>query len=178
MTPVSPRAFRFRRHLHDPRVEPAERLDEIGLRCHDVMDVLVGVGRLVDSRDQELHAPFAEQAADGLPAVGLAGLRAAHPEAGAVARRVERGGDAPAADEKPGRGHRVWDDAEHPRPPSSHALARRLPWADRRPHRLRERHDSKLCPKGGRASACHAPGACRFLRPAPHSCLPPPATLI
>jgi hypothetical protein len=26
---------------------------------------------------------------------------------------VERGGDAPAADEKPGRGHRVWDDAEH-----------------------------------------------------------------
>ena len=104
----------FGGHLHEPRLKGAEGVDEVGLGGHHGVDVLVRLGHLIDAGAQELYAAVAEHLLHMGPAVGGAGLRAAHASARTVAGRVERGCHTAAADDETGRGHRSRDDAQGP----------------------------------------------------------------
>lgn len=89
-------------HLDQPQIDPAELLHEVGLGGHHHPDVLLGMRHLVDACTENPHAAPGEEFADLRPAVGLPGLRAAHPSPRAVACRMERRGAPRPRTMKPG----------------------------------------------------------------------------
>jgi hypothetical protein len=52
------RPFAGRRHLDQPRIETAKHVDQIRLRSHDLMDVLVNPGHFVQSRGDKGNSFF------------------------------------------------------------------------------------------------------------------------
>ena len=93
-------------------MEPGQHLDEIGLRGHDLVDVLVDHRYLIDPGGEEPDLPALQDLARGVPAEGVLGLRAAHDPTRAVRRGVERGAAPSSANHVRARCHRAGNDAQ------------------------------------------------------------------
>jgi L-ascorbate metabolism protein UlaG (beta-lactamase superfamily) len=119
----NPPAARRWGHLHQPRLEPRQRLDEVALRGHHLVDVLVGHRHLVESGRQQRDVALAEKRLRDVPREQLLCLRPAHAPAGAVRRGVQRRRHPLAADDVARRAHRAGDDAEHAGAGGRRALA-------------------------------------------------------
>src|SRR5205814_1339596 len=110
-------------HLHELRIELAEDFDQIGLRGHDGVDVLIDTRHFIEAGAEQLDAALSEQLLRRAPGEGLHRLGAAHHAARTVRRAGERLGRTLAAHDVSGRRHRAGDDPEHAGTRGRRALA-------------------------------------------------------
>ena len=99
-------------HFNDFGIEPSEDVDEVGLGGHDLVDILVNAGDLVEPSGDEFHAALFQYPVDLTPFEGLEGFGPAHDTARAMGGRQQRVNVALAAHEISRRRHRPGDDAE------------------------------------------------------------------
>src|SRR6202023_4133703 len=78
------RGLTARGHLYEARFEPRQRLDEITLSGHHLIDVLVGHRHFVKASRQQRDASLAQELLGDIPGEHLLRLRTTHPTAGAV----------------------------------------------------------------------------------------------
>jgi hypothetical protein len=76
--------FSRRAHLHQLWIEPAKDFDEICLRSHDRVDVLIDAGHFIETGGKKLHAALGQQLPGRAPSEGLHRLGTAHQPARAV----------------------------------------------------------------------------------------------
>src|ERR1035438_5796827 len=101
------------RHLHQLGIELAEDSDQVALGGHDLMDVLIHHGHLIQTGGNEGHALLAQEAVGVFPVeLRVRGLAAHHP-ARPMRGGVQRFGVAFAADDESRRGHRTGYDPQH-----------------------------------------------------------------
>src|ERR1700730_4448686 len=76
-------------HLHELRIEPAEDLDQIGLRGHNDLNVLIDAWHFIETGGEQFDTAFSKQLPWRAQGEGLQRFRATNHAAGAMRRRVQ-----------------------------------------------------------------------------------------